>query len=183
MKYIIVDLEATCWENKITDGRGQKISEIIEIGALRINENGAIESEFSEFVKPVLNTELSEFCRTLTTISQTEIDAAEKFDRVIERFKNWMGKDEEIVLCSWGFYDKKQFLSDCNLHLLDTSWLVNHISLKHQFAEIRRLKKPPGMSGALLLENLIPEGVHHRGIDDARNIAKLFLRHFKSWRL
>ena len=41
MKYIIVDLEATCWENKDQ----KKINEIIEIGAVCINENKEIESE------------------------------------------------------------------------------------------------------------------------------------------
>lgn len=177
MKYIILDLEATCWEQK---GHGNK-NEIIEIGALRINDSGQIESEFSEFVKPTLNPTLSDFCKNLTSIKQDDVDYSDKFDKVIERFKAWIG-DEDYILCSWGFYDKTQFESDCNLHKLDTKWLKNHISLKHQYTGIKKLKRHIGMSGALASENLTLEGTHHRGIDDARNIAKIFLKQFSNWK-
>ncbi len=177
MNYIILDLEATCWENK---GHGNK-NEIIEIGAVRINSDGKIESEFSEFIKPILNPVLSDFCMGLTSIKQDDVDYSDKFDKVIERFKNWIGSDE-YVLCSWGFYDKTQFESDCNLHKLDTTWLKNHISLKHQYTGIKNIKKHIGMSGALSMEKLTLEGTHHRGIDDAKNIAKIFLKQFNNWK-
>jgi inhibitor of KinA sporulation pathway (predicted exonuclease) len=177
MKYIILDLEATCWEQK---GHGNK-NEIIEIGALCINDDGKIESEFSEFIKPTLNPILSDFCKSLTSIKQEDVDYADKFDKVIERFKSWIG-DNDYVLCSWGFYDKTQFESDCNIHKLDTKWLRNHISLKHQYTGIKGLKKHIGMSGALALEKLMLEGTHHRGIDDARNIAKIFVKQFNNWK-
>ncbi len=178
MKYIIVDLEATCWEQK---GLNKK-SEIIEIGALRINENKEIESEFCAFVKPVLNPGLSGFCMKLTTIRQEDVDAAETFEKVTSRFKDWIGK-EDYVLCSWGFYDKKQFMQDCELHNLETGWLNKHISLKHQHALVKKLVKPMGMAGALYLEGLKLNGTHHRGIDDARNIAAIFLKHFGKWEI
>ncbi|MES2133110.1 MAG: 3'-5' exonuclease [Bacteroidota bacterium] len=177
MKYIIVDLEATCWDGK---GHGKK-NEIIEIGAVCINENKQIESQFSEFVKPTMNPELSEFCMGLTSIRQTDIDKADTFDKVIKRFKNWINTDEDYVLCSWGFYDKNQFIADCNLHKLETDWLKYHISLKHQYTDIKQLKRHTGMSGALYMENLKLEGIHHRGIDDAKNIAKVFLKQFDQW--
>lgn len=178
MKYIIVDLEATCWEDK---GPRYK-SEIIEIGAVCINEQGKTESEFCEFVKPTLNPILSEFCKQLTTISQANVDAAGSFKEVITRFKSWINTEEDYVLCSWGFYDKSQFKSDCELHRLDTNWLNHHISLKHQYADVKNLSRPIGMGGALKMEQLKLEGTHHRGIDDARNIARIFTRHMGQWK-
>jgi inhibitor of KinA sporulation pathway (predicted exonuclease) len=177
MKYIILDLEATCWEEK---GLKRK-SEIIEIGALCINENKETESEFNAFVKPMLNPTLSPFCTKLTSITQEQVDAAETFPEVFEKFREWIGP-EEYLLCSWGFYDRSQLTSDCLLHRLRTGWLEKHISLKHQYTEIKNLRKHVGMSGALWMEDLKLEGTHHRGIDDARNIAKIFLRHFGSWK-
>lgn len=177
MKYIIVDLEATCWDEK---GHGNK-NEIIEIGAVCINEYKQEESQFSEFVKPTLNPQLSDFCIGLTTITQKDVDAADTFDKVIARFKTWIDLEEEYILCSWGLYDKNQFISDCHLHKLNTSWLEHHISLKHQYTEIKGLKRHTGMSGALYMENLKLQGTHHRGIDDARNIAKIFLKQFDHW--
>lgn len=179
MKYIILDLEATCWN----DRNIKKQNEIIEIGALKINHEGVVESEFSEFVKPKLNPQLSDFCQQLTTIKQSEIDAAETFDVVIKRFTDWIDIKQEFVLCSWGFYDKRQFADDCDLHGLEKNWLENHISLKHQYAEIKKLIKPVGMGSALKMEGLSLDGTHHRGIDDARNIAKIFKANFDQWKI
>lgn len=177
MNYIIVDLEATCWE-------GSRLfnNEIIEIGALKINEEGSIVSEFSAFVKPLKHPILSEFCKELTSISQSEVDQANYFPEVVAAFQEWIGVGQsDYLLCSWGFYDQKQFEADCKLYGLDFSWTLKHISLKHQHAKIRKLKRAIGMKNALKLEKLNLEGTHHRGIDDARNIAKIFLKHFDHW--
>jgi inhibitor of KinA sporulation pathway (predicted exonuclease) len=38
-----------------------------------------------------------------------------------------------------------------------------------------------GMSGALRLMNIPLEGIHHRGVDDARNIAKILYRLLKDY--
>ncbi len=179
MNYIILDLEATCWKDRDIN----KQNEIIEIGALKINNESNVESEFSEFIKPKLNPELSDFCKELTTIEQSDIDSAETYDIVISKFKEWIDLNQEFVLCSWGFYDKKQFAKDCDLHRLDKSWLTNHISLKHQYADIKSISKPLGMGGALKKEGLKLDGTHHRGIDDARNIAKIFKANFYDWKI
>jgi 3'-5' exoribonuclease 1 len=37
------------------------------------------------------------------------------------------------------------------------------------------------MKNALELEGLKLDGTHHRGIDDARNIAKVFIKYFDKW--
>lgn len=96
MNYIIFDLEATCWENDRT-----KQNEIIEIGAVKLNENLAVIGEFQTFIKPKLNPILSDFCKKLTSISQEEVDQAPSFGKAISHFQNWIGS--EYHLCSWGF--------------------------------------------------------------------------------
>lgn len=63
MNYIIFDLEATCWAQK------GPISEIIEIGAVKIGPDLNTISEFSSFVKPMRNPILSDFCKELTSIT------------------------------------------------------------------------------------------------------------------
>jgi inhibitor of KinA sporulation pathway (predicted exonuclease) len=179
MNYIILDLEATCWE----DRNNRKQNEIIEIGAVKVNESGNVVSEFNEFIKPKLNPVLSDFCKELTSITQEEINGANLFTDVIEKFKEWIDMNESFILCSWGFYDITQLIKDCELHDVDRAWLENHISLKHQFAEIKGLKRPIGMKGALNIEKIKLEGTHHRGIDDARNITKIFLSNLEQWKI
>lgn len=173
MNYIIFDLEATC-----TSDRSQKFqNEIIEIGAVKINDKLEIIDEYQSFIKPILNPKLTDFCKELTSIKQSDVDSADKFPIVISEFMDWVGDDS--ILCSWGFYDKKQIISDLQLH--KTKWFFDHISLKHQHADFKRLRKGVGVQKALSMEQMTFEGVHHRGIDDAKNIAKIFIKNFDKW--
>ncbi len=174
MNYIIFDLEATCEQNNKNFP-----NEIIEIGAVKINDKQEIIDTFDIFVKPKLNPQLSTFCKELTSITQQDVDNAQLFPTAIEQFKKWIG-NEPFILCSWGFYDKKQIEKDSFRHGVSHDWSKNHISVKHQFATINKIK-PCGMEKALNLLNIPLEGTHHRGIDDAKNIAKIFINHFNKW--
>lgn len=173
MKYIVLDLEATCEENNPNFDM-----EIIEIGALLINEKKEIVRAFDSFVKPVVNPILSNFCKSLTTIQQEDVDNARSFIDVINEFVAW-GRlwEGPYTLCSWGFYDAKQLKKDCKRHGIETSWLNPHRSIKHEFAKLIK-HKPCGMKAALNILGIPHEGTHHRGIDDAKNITKIFLAKF-----
>jgi len=174
MNYIIFDLEATCDDKKTIK------NEIIEIGAIKLNEKLEMVEEFQRFSKPILNPILTDFCKDLTKIKQYDVDNAQLIGIIIDEFKQFIGEDYK--LCSWGFYDKKQLLNDCELNSLDNSWIKNHISIKHQHQEINKLKKGVGLTKALSMENMSFDGTHHRGIDDARNISKLFISNFNNWK-
>lgn len=176
MNHIIFDLESTCWENDRS-----KTREIIEIGAVKIDADKKIIDEFNSFIKPTVHPSLSDFCLQLTSIAKEDVETAQAFPEVISDFKSWVNLNQEYLLCSWGHYDKNQFKCDLKLHSLDSEWVEKHISLKHQYSKIKNLKRPIGMNGALKLENLKLVGTHHRGIDDARNISKIFLKHFDNW--
>lgn len=178
--YITLDLEATCEDRKLLKEQNREFkNEIIEIGAVKINEQGEIVDSFSQFVKPILKPVLTDYCKELTKITQTDIDEAEGFSIVLKAFQEWMGEDYQ--LCSWGFYDKKQLRLDCERHDLDSLWLRPHISLKHQYQEIRHLTRGVGVRKALAKEGFQFDGTPHRGIDDARNIAKIFLKLKDQW--
>lgn len=169
MRFIIVDLEATCWE----DVRDYDRMETIEIGAVELlSADGAPAREFARFVRPVVEPELSPFCRRLTTIRQRDVDAAEGFGAVFPAFVAWIGPDP-FVLCSWGGYDLTQFRGDCARHgLALPATFERHVNLKQEFARAFSVK-PCGLERALAQVGMTLEGTHHRGIDDARNIARL----------
>jgi len=170
MKYIILDLEATC------DDKSQIQNEIIEIGAIKLNGHLEKIDEFQSFIRPIVNPILTPFCKNLTTIEQSDVDSAADFPEVLSKFQKWIGED--YVLGSWGFYDKNQFEKDCIFWKLDTKWLKNHISIKHQYQTIKGDKKGLGVGRALKVEGFKFDGTPHRGIDDARNISKIFVKYF-----
>ena len=106
MRYIVFDLEATCWEKGTTPGR----MEIIEIGATKLDpDTYEIVDSFSTFVRPVNEPELSDFCTNLTSIRQLDVDAAPDFPEAMRIFFDWIG-GEGVTFCSWGEYDIKQIL-------------------------------------------------------------------------
>jgi inhibitor of KinA sporulation pathway (predicted exonuclease) len=77
MTYIIYDLEATCWQGR-PDGY---TIETIEIGAVKLDDYGDILSEFDAFIRPKIHPVLSDFCQSLTSISQIDVNRAEQFTR------------------------------------------------------------------------------------------------------
>lgn len=181
MNYIVYDLEATCWPEKDRQNRPQ---EIIEIGALKFDEEGEEIERFSCFVKPAIYPTLSDFCKQLTNISQVDVNQADDFVEVIDDFKDWIGfyDEEEYLLCSWGFFDAKALIKNCQQHDLESNWVLSHISLKHQYRTIKGLPKPIGLAKALKAEGFVFDGDPHRGIDDAINTAKIFVKYLNLWR-
>ncbi len=165
---IVVDLEATCWKERTDPAR----MEIIEIGAVRLGKNLSPKGEFSSFVRPVHQPRLSAFCRKLTSIRQEDVDQAESFREVFAQFLKWIGTGR-VTIASWSRYDLRQFLTDCERHgIVPPPSLERHIDLQGLFAE-QNGTDPAPMAAALGLAGLKLTGTHHRGIDDARNIAKL----------
>jgi 3'-5' exoribonuclease 1 len=178
MRYIIVDLEATCEATCRESGMPRDEMEIIEIGAVELLSAKAEPTrEFCRFVRPVLHPELSVFCTQLTGITQHDVDSAEPFGQAFPEFTDWIGP-RPYTLCSWGNYDLTQFLQDLARHKLLVPYpfdFARHINLKKRFAE-KFGTRPLGMAAALQHLGLPLLGRHHRGIDDAHNIAALAQR-------
>ena len=179
MNYIIYDLEATCWEGRPPG----LVQETIEIGAVMLDRYGDFIGSYNRFIKPVLNPYLSPFCQNLTSITQEDINRANNFPRVIEEFLDW-GEifEEEYYLCSWGSFDRKMLVNDCLLHKIEFDWAEErHINLKRQYHSFKRLHRPTGLKKAVKKEGFEFTGIHHRGISDAENLAKIFRKHLDVW--
>jgi len=172
--YLIVDLEATCSD----DGAVPKYEmEIIEIGAvIQSSQTFEIESEFQTFVRPVRHRRLTAFCTELTGIRQDMVADALLFPEALESFKKWMGQFHDALFCSWGDYDRNQFWQDCEYHQVEYPFRSGHRNLKAEFARVLNLRKKLGIAQALRHLGLTFEGSHHRGLDDARNIARMVRR-------
>ncbi len=159
------------------------VQEIIEIGAVKLDRFGELEGQFNRFIRPVLNPNLSLFCRQLTSIDQISINRARPFPEVVKDFQDWIEVDdgEEYLLCSWGGFDKRMLVQDCQLHRLESDWALPHLNLKQQYHQIKRLKTYKGLKKVVELEGFEFTGVYHRGISDAQNLAKVFLKHLDEW--
>lgn len=170
--YTIFDLEATCYNNDKEKPYGF-VNEIIEIGAVKLDKDGNEIGRYSKFSKPLLFPIISEFCNSLTTITQEDIDNSDDLCEVLVDFLKWV---DGGILVSWGHYDKSQMKKDLIRNGLDflLNELNGHISLKHLHGKRNGNKRGFGMKKALIMEGFKLDGTHHRGIDDAINITKIF---------
>ncbi|MFI6998670.1 exonuclease domain-containing protein [Nocardia sp. NPDC050175] len=167
----VVDVEATCWDGKTPPGA---VSEIIEIGLTVADlASGERRGKHRILVRPARST-VSEFCTELTGLTQDEVDTGVSFTDACRL----LATEHEAGVrawASWGDYDRKQFLSQCNA--TDTAYPFGHrhTNAKLVFSEAYGLNRRQGMAGALHIAGLPLEGRHHRGEDDAWNIAALVL--------
>lgn len=177
--HLIVDLEATCC-NDASFPRDEM--EIIEIGAVMLSsKTHEIISEFQTFIKPVRHPQLTNFCIELTSIAQADVNSAPNFKDALALFQAWLASYKSFDFCSWGFYDCNQFEKDCHFHqIVSPLGNIPHRNLKLEFSKFLGVSKGYGMSKALSRIGIKLEGIHHRGLDDARNIAKIFSHMYKT---
>jgi len=89
---IIIDFESTCWEHN----RDGKQPEIIEFPAVLLNvETGMIEEEFQQYVLPVENPILSDFCVKLTGIKQEVVESGVPLRTCLSLFCSWIKEISE----------------------------------------------------------------------------------------
>ena len=169
-KILIVDIEATCWEGKNPEGME---NDIIEVGICLLDtQTGEITGNRGILVKPE-RSEVSDFCTQLTTIN-TSMIAEEGItfkDACAIIRKDYQSQSRPWA--SFGAYDLKQFQRQCTAMNIGYPFGPSHINVKTLFALKKKLTHEQGMAGALGLLEIPLEGTHHRGKDDALNIAKI----------
>lgn len=101
MFYVIFDLE---WNNAYDYRIGKGMNEIIEIGAIKLDEKLNIADTFKQIIKPKLSKKLSSRFKNLTHISADEInESGIPFENAISDFERWSG--EGSIYLSWSNSD------------------------------------------------------------------------------
>lgn len=170
---LIIDVESTCWEYPEKPGPNE-ISEIIEIGiaVVDIRSLNLIEND-SIIIKPK-TSKISKFCTQLTTLTQKVVDQGMTYEAALAILRNRFNSENRTFI-SWGDYDRKMFERNCNSFNVKYPFGSRHMNLKNSFTLLHGLDREPGMDAALKILNMDLYGTHHRGIDDARNIANIFI--------
>lgn len=170
-RYLIVDVEATCSRDGAVP---RNEMEIIEIGAVILERTDLrIAGTFQTFVRPVRHPVLTDFCRDLTTIRPDQVATAPGFPEALAAFREWSAGFAPWRFSSWGAYDRNQFRQDCAYHGEPYPFPEPHLNIKAAFSAVLDTPRRFGMGGALRELGLPLDGTHHRGLDDARNIARI----------
>ncbi len=114
MNYIVLDLE---W-NQCPSGKKHEVSrlpfEIIEIGAVRLNEDHEQCGCFHEVVRPSVYPSLHYKTKEIVSLRAIDLEAARSFPEVIRDFIDWCG--DAPLFCTWGPADLTELQRNMAYH-------------------------------------------------------------------
>ena len=171
---IIIDLEATCWEDGNHNRKDGQVSEIIEVGVCAVDVNNFCVMKTQSIIVKPQKSKVSDFCTKLTTLTQSDVDKGVSFKEACDILRKEY-KTDLRTWASWGDYDRTQFDRECSFKRIRPPFGRTHINIKNVFAIMNGLKREISVGEALEMKGRKFDGTPHRGMDDAVNIASLFI--------
>lgn len=180
MHYIVLDLE---WNQPISYSSpayksvGEKlIFEMIQIGAVKLNESLETVDTFTQLIRPMYYVRLHPRIRRITHITQEELDEAPPFREALRNFSDFCGEDYAMI--TWGCDDvsvleqNKRFFR-CDLPLAEV------YDMQRVYGElIGNTKERQGLQAAMAHFEIDPdeEKPFHNALNDAWYTAQVFRR-------
>ena len=184
---VLTNLLAVCAFRQLDDGpEPEWVHEIIEFPLVLVDAvNLEPVDEFHAYIRPTERPVLTNFCKTLTGISQDTVDAAVTLEVALEQFAAWLAERQlgapgepgsvfTIALATDGPWDIVNFLApECERKGLPFPSCAKHwIDVRAAFAEWHQIKQL-NVQKMLEWSGMVFEGRPHSGIDDTRNIARI----------
>ena len=180
MKHIVIDLEM----NPISERpeiSGICAQEIIEIGAVMLDDEFQEISSFRTYVKPQYNDGIQDNITTLTGITNDMVENAPYFNEAAGMFAQWcMGTGSDIKIYAWSESDYSQMIREMALKryavseneavVFGNKWT----DFQNEFDAGIGFGKCTSLKSALEMAGIDFSGRQHDALDDARNTADLF---------
>ncbi len=178
MNYIIFDLEWNQGKLGKKDRHHASIPfEIIEIGAVKLDENRNVTGQFHELIRPRIYKDMPQLIEQMLHVNMEELADGNSFEEVCEAFLDWCGEDP--VFCTWGNQDLTELqrnmlyfgigpLSDGPFEYLDIQKLF---SIAFEDGKTRR-----NLKYAIDFLKIDKDAQFHRAYADAYYTAQVFLR-------
>lgn len=174
MKHVVVDLEMNPVSREFREVRRKLNEEVIEIGAVRLDENFQQEAEFQCYVKPEYGP-IKKHITSLTGITQAMVADKKTYAVCFQDFVDWVG-EEETKIYSWSMSDIKQLRSECRYKLpdFDIEWLnARWVDLQQEFDDRLGLHNSLALKHALGAMDHKFEGTQHTALADAINTSAI----------
>ena len=174
MKHVVVDLEMNPVDREYKEIRKRLSGEIIEIGAVRLDENYQQEDKFRCYVLPEYGA-IRKHITELTGITQEMVAGSAHFGEAFQSFVDWIGEGETKIY-SWSMSDIRQLRKECRLKLedFDTNWLDSRwVDLQKAFDDRIGLHNSLALKHALGAMDKDFQGTAHTALDDAINTSAI----------
>ena len=176
MNYVIFDLE---WNQSNTGMEPETEAipfEIIEIGAVKINDKGVIIGEFNEIVKPVVYHEMNFVTSKIINIEMDELEKGRKFTETAKLFLDWCGT-EEYMFGTWGGSDLVVLQRNMKFHRMPplSDGPIPYLDIQKLFSiEYEDGKSRRSLEYAVDFLNFEKNISFHRAFSDAKYTALVF---------
>ncbi len=179
MNYIVFDLEFNQGYNFEKETK-TKINrkcpfEIIQIGAIKLNEDFETISSLDILVKPEIYPILNPYVKEITGLTMDDLDRGKSFKEIYSEFIDFI--KTESVLCVWGMADIKELFRNIEYHELDTSLIpLEYINIQSYASKSLNCQKGIniGLSNAATMLGIPIEGEFHDALNDAYYTAEVF---------
>ena len=132
MNYVVVDLE---WNQAMSSKSSvfNKLpihlrGEIIEIGAVKLNDDMTPGAEFTMDVKPVYFKRMHYQVKKITGFDKERLAQGFSFPEAMEQFRAWCGED--VTFITWGCDDQGILEQNIIIHDLDWDWISEWVNLQ-----------------------------------------------------
>ena len=167
MKYMVIDFEMNPLGGEYEAEKEICGDEIIQIGAVALDEKYMEISSFTTLIKPQLNSRIERRIEKLTGIKTEMVDTAPCFREALETFFLWCDSDREQ------FY-KELLLKKINLTKHQEEMISCWYDFQKEYGEKLGLERLVSLKDALMYAGIDAEGRQHDALFDARNTAVLF---------
>ena len=185
MNYIIFDLEFNQdYHDRANETIKEKTNtspkltfEIIQIGAVKIDDNFKKISTFNSLVKPIIHTRIHPYVHKMTGITEEQLQTYEEFTRIYEKLIEFIGNPKDSILCVWGTVDIKELLRNIKFYNLPTDVIPkNYIDVQYHASKYLETKDKSriGLKNAIELLNLTINGDFHDAYNDAYYTCEVF---------
>lgn len=181
MKYIFVDFEMNPIEGKFKEIRQLCRQEIIEIGAVMLDESYQEVDSFKQYVKPAFSSEITKKYARLTGITTAMVADAPSFNEAIDIFLSWcMSRGEDYEIYAWSENDLVQLNKESHIKNMKKDdkleYMINNWhDFQRQFCDLLGLYKPISLETAVSSIGREFKGHMHDALWDARNTAYIYM--------
>lgn len=164
---LVIDVESTCWEGEPPPGQ---VSDIIEVGVCPIDVATLTRLPRRSILVRPARSEVGEFCTRLTTLTAADVAGGAGLAAATHILKKEY-RSQDRPWASWGDYDRRQFERNCHDLGVGYPFGLSHLNVKTLFAAALGDPREMGLDTAFSKLGVAMEGTHHRGADDAWNVA------------
>lgn len=174
MNYVVVDLE---W-NQAMSAKSSVFNklpihlrgEIIEIGAVRLDENMQPAEEFTIDIKPVYFKRMHYKVKKITGFDKERLAQGVSFAHALEKLREFCGED--VTFITWGCDDQGILEQNIIIHDLDWDWISDWVNLQLIYnLQTGGDKNQKSLASAMEHFGIEQTRVAHDALGDAYNTA------------